>query len=349
MGIFSPTILNNEIVDPISDGIEMDYDIYETYGLLISDLTIAGNTITNPGGYGIEVSGSTFTDTATLDMNLTIANNTITNAGYDGLNVEISFSDYLYGSVDLTLSGNTISGSTYEGIELSLTEFSSGTFDVSVTIRGNTISDSGTDGMELSVSSLSDATTGRVDIVDNVIDNAAEKGLDLDFEDFPAPPSGVQIACNTVINGAQDGVNLWNNYDSPPPDFGGGDLSSPGLNTFMNNTGYDFYNRELDPVAAHSNWWGTTDSGIIDSHIWDNEEDPSVGAVEFSGWLSAAPAVSATATLVDTLHIDLSPPGPSPTDTFRYTATLEGTGDCGCASAILTVPIPDNGVLSPAR
>jgi len=348
VGTFSPTILNNTIVNTGSDGIEIDYDIYETYGELVSDLTIAGNTITNPGGTGIEISGSSISDTASLDVNLTIANNTITNSSSYGLDFEISASDYLYGNMDVTISGNTISGSAYDGIEFSWEVFSSsGTFGISVTLRGNTVTGSGFDGMDISVSDQTSLTTSRVDLVDNIVDSSIRRGMEIYVVDFDSPTSYVQVACNTVTNSTEDGLYLWMDGAAPPPDFGGGDLASPGRNTFMNNAGYDFYNRETVPVDAHSNWWGTTDGPTIDSHIWDNEEDPSVGAVEFSGWLSSAPTVSVSATLVDALEIDLSPPGPSESDTFRYTATLEGTGDCGCASALFTVPIPDNGVFVP--
>ncbi|MCD4748338.1 MAG: DUF1565 domain-containing protein [Thermoanaerobaculales bacterium] len=145
------------------------------------------------------------------------------------------------------------------------------------------------------------------------------------------------------INSISDGIYLDEDGHAPNPDFGGGDLSSLGLNTLMGNGGFDFYNDDGDSVMAQFNWWGTTDDTTIDASISDNEEETG-GAVDFSAFLSAVPTVSATASLVDALEVDLSPPGPSNGDTIRYTATLEGTGDCGCASALFTVEIPDNGI-----
>jgi hypothetical protein len=343
----SPTILNNTITDPSNDAIELDYDYYGAgEGILVTNLTVAGNTITNPNYVGVGFSASDITSTAEIDFDFTITNNTITTP-QRGVDIEIESASYLNGDVDITITGNSITDPSHDGIELEVQDFYDSVLDAALTVRGNTVTGAGAEGIDISVSYQTSFTASEAEIADNVIDGSGINGLELDFEDYPSASSYVEVSCNTVINSVQNGVRLGSDSDAPPPDFGGGDLASSGLNTFANNTGYDFYNNDGDPVDAHSNWWGTTDGPTIDGNIYDDDEDPTKGAVQYSGWLSAAPTVLVSATLVDSLELDLSPPGPSIGDTFRFTATLQGTGDCGCASALFTTPIPENGVFVP--
>jgi len=350
----SPTILNNTITDPGDEGMYFYFDDLE-YCNLASDMTIAGNTITNPGDSGIYLEMTSFSDGQSIFIDWTISNNTITfgAAGADdGIELEAtSYLDYLEGDhLNLTVAGNTITGAL-DGIDISFTEFSSTEIGLSVTIQGNTITNSDNDGIYFRASTQTSFTDSDVDILDNVIDGNLGDGLRIEVNEFPVLTSYVEVACNTIVNNGGHGVLQFNwGYGDTPPDYGGGDLLSPGLNTLMGNgtvSGYDFFNGHPDSVAAHNNWWGTTDTGVIDANIWDGNDDPSKGVVANSGFLSAPPTVSATASLVDALEVDLSPPGPSYGDTIRYTATLQGTGDCGCASALFTVPIPSNGVFIP--
>ena len=347
---FSPTILNNTITDPGDEGMYFYFDDLET-GNFASDMTIAGNTITNPGDAGIYLEMTSFSDGQSIFVDWTISNNTITfgaAGAYDGIELEAtSYLYYLSGDhLNLTVAGNTITGAD-DGIDISLTEFTSTEIGLSVTIQGNTITGGAGDGIYLDISTQTSFTTSRTDILDNVLAGNVDDGFEIDMYEFTSAISYVEVSCNTIINNGGDGVRQWNDSYAPPPDYGAGDLSSPGLNTLLGNGGYDFFNFHTDTVAAHNNWWGTTDTGVIDANIWDGNDDPSKGVVEYSGFLSAAPTVSATASLVDALEVDLSPPGPSYGDTIRYTATLQGTGDCGCASALFTVPIPSNGIFIP--
>ncbi len=351
---FSPTILNNTITDAGDEGMYFYFDDLE-YCNFASDMTIAGNTITNPGGAGIYLETTSFSDGHSMLVDWTISNNTITfgAAGADD-GIEIEATDALYyidgGHLNLTVAGNTITGAL-DGIDIRLTEFSSTEIGLSVTIQGNTITNSNDDGIYFRASTQTYFTDSDVKILDNVSDGNLGDGLGIVTNDFPVPTSYVEVACNTIVNNGENGVLQFQyGYGDIPPDYGGGDLLSPGLNTLMGNgtvSGYDFFNGHPGAVAAHNNWWGTTDTGVIDANIWDNADDPSKGVVAYSGFLSAAPTVSATASLVDALEVDLSPPGPSYGDTIRYTATLQGTGDCGCASALFTVPIPNNGIFIP--
>jgi len=347
---FSPTILNNTITDAGDEGMYFYFDDVSSCNFE-SDMTIAGNTITNPGGNGIYLEMASFSYANSIFVDWTISNNTIAfgaAGASDGIEIEAtSYLNYLDGGhLNLTVAGNTITGAS-AGIYISLSSFTSTEIGLSMTIQGNTITGSMFGGISIDVTDQSSFTASRTDIIDNVLDSNLGDGLQIDMTYFTWPTSYVQVACNTIINNGGHGVRQWNDSYAPPSDYGGGDLGSPGLNTFVNNGGYDFYNYHTDTVAAHNNWWGTTDTGTIDANIFDAADDSYPGVVDYSGYLSAAPTVSATATLVDALEIDLSPPGPSNGDTFRYTAMLEGTGDCGCASALFTVPIPENGFFIP--
>jgi len=63
----------------------------------------------------------------------------------------------------------------------------------------------------------------------------------------------------------------------------GASSSDRGGNTFRNNNGqYDVYNRTGTPMKAYYNYWGSTDSTTIDSHIYDNEEGST--EVYFDPW-----------------------------------------------------------------
>jgi len=345
---FSPTILNNIIASTAYDALKLDWEDPYCEGTFISDITVAGNTITNAGSTGIEFSFSSFSYPVTMDFDLTITNNTITSSASRGIGVDIYSSAYsVGGDIDITVAGNTITDSGAYGIEINVSSFSSScVFDLSVMAQGNVVIGSNSIGIEVDVDHGDGFLTSRTDVLDNVIDGGTD-GLEFDLTGFVSAISYAQVACNTITNNTRYGIRLWGDSEAPPPDFGGGDLGSPGFNTLMSNTVYDFYNHDADDVDAHSNWWGTTDDATIDSHIFDDNEDGTKGAVLYSGWMSAAPTVLATANLVDALEVDLLPTGPSGGDTFRYTATLEGTGDCGCAAALFTVPIPDNGIFIP--
>ncbi len=340
---YSPTILNNAIDAPFGNGVDINIYAPQT-GILDVDLTIAGNTITDPYGDGVNLSLTNFTtgSSASLDMDVTISNNTISEAD---TGVEFNFNSAVssfQGSVDLTTAGNAIADAGDSGIIVNFSGFDDATIGLATTIQGNTISHSGTNGVEIHVSSQSMFTASHADILDNVVDGSGNQGIYHGFKDFPSSSSYVKVSCNRVTNSVSDGVYLYGDSAAPNPDFGNGDLSSPGLNSFVANGGYDFFNNDDGMVWAQYSYWGTQDTATIDANIWDNGDNPSLGVVDYSGYLAQYPTVSATATLVDALQVDLPPTGPSKGDTIHYTATLTGSGECGCASALFTAPIPTN-------
>ncbi|MCX6133928.1 MAG: pectinesterase family protein [Ignavibacteriales bacterium] len=90
-------------------------------------------------------------------------------------------------------------------------------------------------------------------------------------------------------NGRYGVVTSWTS-PANQPDLGGGTLSSPGRNTISNNGKYNIYNQNSLSLSARFNNWGTTDANIIDSLIYDQRENSSIGRVDFSGYLTPKPA-----------------------------------------------------------
>ena len=56
-------------------------------------------------------------------------------------------------------------------------------------------------------------------------------------------------------------------------------------NNLFNNTDYEFFNDQSNNVTAENNWWGTTNTTIIDSKIWDFYDDNSRGTVDYDPFL----------------------------------------------------------------
>lgn len=56
-------------------------------------------------------------------------------------------------------------------------------------------------------------------------------------------------------------------------------------NDIYGNGTYDFYNGTAD-VYAYYVYWGTSDPGVISSHIWDDGDEAALGVVYFTHWLS---------------------------------------------------------------
>lgn len=57
-----------------------------------------------------------------------------------------------------------------------------------------------------------------------------------------------------------------------------------GGNCFLFNAGSALYNNTTSPIEACGNFWGSEDPGVIDGMIFDDEENGSSGAVDFSSF-----------------------------------------------------------------
>ncbi len=336
----SPTITNNTIENPVGDGIELFYSEADA-GSVIAHATISGNKITTPGESGIylNIYEEFYPDGDQTDLQFTIANNSVTSSSYAGVVISASSLDntWVINNATSTIAGNVVDdpGSTgivdfwdYDGYEADGT--------LSRVISGNTVTngDSGSDGIYAEGNGQSGLDAANLDIHDNVVDQGFNYGIDLYYTGWPQP-SQVLASCNTVTHNDRGFVvaqSASSTSSSEAPDLGGGGSGSPGLNSFHDNSSSDL-KAGTDDQFAQSNWWGTTDAPTILSHI----DGTYAANVDFSSFLSGPPSVTAANDLTASLAGDV----------ITYTATLEGTGQCGCASSTFTAPTPTNTTIVP--
>jgi len=239
----------------------------DTPGFL--DLQVNNNTIQgSDGGEGIliwlydyntvlgSVSGNTVTgvtddpglsfwvsDTQNL-VDLTLFNNTLTE-NYDGLGIKIHDSE---NALHFDVVGNTITDNSNDGVWIS--EYN-GANNLIVGLRSNDISDNGGNGVI--IDDNSGAFTGL--LYGNLI--RGNEGNGVCVYSASEDPFGLELTHNT-ISGNGDGYTNSGYYD----------VNAGGL------YGYD--------VLAWENWWGTLDTGLIDDHIYDWDDDSTNGVVFYS-------------------------------------------------------------------
>lgn len=86
-------------------------------------------------------------------------------------------------------------------------------------------------------------------------------------------------------------------------------------NNFENNSKYNIYaSSSKSDVNATYNWWGTTDTVLIDQKIYDNNDDFRLGKVDYMPFLTAVNTQAAPDSnpLTPTLGASPSPTSPSP-------------------------------------
>ncbi|MBP6875517.1 MAG: right-handed parallel beta-helix repeat-containing protein [Candidatus Eisenbacteria bacterium] len=111
---------------------------------------------------------------------------------------------------------------------------------------------------------------------------------------------GFGVACNgnnapvlagNVIRGQWYGVcainggrpNLGNLENASPDDDGGNEIYENGLSRI-----YGFYNNTALSQMAQGNWWGGASEQEVEDAIWHQVDDPALGLVDYSGWLTAS-------------------------------------------------------------
>ena len=286
---FSPTVSNNTISGTGTEGIELAWSFSGTANAsLISNASITGNRITSPGGNGISISLS-MRDWKNINQSLSIANNTISGALGIGLEfVADELSNNATGNSNLSITGNQITGSAGNGADLFLGSWGTSKANQSILIDGNTITNSSGTNLNFDAGSQSSLATNDIRITNNNF-SSGNIGASIRSDRWKpggVPTNAVLFSCNTVTNNLADGV-IQRVVTGPPADYGGGDRSSPGGNRLFSNGGgsglYDFKNLDDATVQAQKNWWGTTNSATIDSHIFDDEENPGIsGDVNFT-------------------------------------------------------------------
>ena len=184
-----------------------------------------------------------------------------------------------------TISGNTITGNTGGGICV----HGSGATISSNTITGNTAAYYGGG---ISVSSGNPAIQNNT-IISNTAARANQGG-------------GISL-----LNGSYPTINdndLYGNMTGDPAD-----------------TPNDIYNGNAyagGDVDAENNYWGTTDPGVIEDHIWHFMDDPSLGFVDYIPFRTSpisAPTPTPTATSSATPTTTTSTPTATPTATSTST------------------------------
>ncbi|OQX55434.1 MAG: hypothetical protein B5M53_04155, partial [Candidatus Cloacimonas sp. 4484_209] len=78
-----------------------------------------------------------------------------------------------------------------------------------------------------------------------------------------------QLKENKIINGADYGVYIT---DDVKPELGG-----RGHNCIYGSGLYDLYNNTKKRIMAKRNYWETMDIDSVETHIYDYNDDPSLG------------------------------------------------------------------------
>lgn len=167
------------------------------------------------------------------------------------------------------LDGNTFSNNGGDGLEI-IVEGDSGL--VVVNAVSNIFSDNGGNGV---------AYRGRGDKNSQFKDHRGQ-GHDniIEPKAFPGNANRSMLAAvdppNSFVNNTGIGLLIEGNVVVPD-----------GLQyqNFSNNGSYNLFNGTTQPIDADSNWWGTSDSAVIASTIFDGEDSSGLGIVSFVPFL----------------------------------------------------------------
>jgi murein DD-endopeptidase MepM/ murein hydrolase activator NlpD len=244
--------------------------VHIEYGAVTLDSnTISRNSSTTRGG-GIYGYGWTSGANITVTNNL-ISHNSVGDYGGGGI---------LFDSANGLISDNTITdnsagtGYTYPGCGGGIGV--SGASGPVVTIRNNVI-----------LRNTGDAcggvgTDAYTTITGNLIAwNTATSGpggLDYAYPGGYHGPSEIPVSCNTIVNNtgpAGEGNGIHSTVLSPFHQ-----------NNIYGNSGFQFAVGTSSNISATQNYWGTTDSGQIAAGVYDHSDNPSLGVVSFSPFLS---------------------------------------------------------------
>ncbi|HUK34886.1 MAG TPA: right-handed parallel beta-helix repeat-containing protein, partial [Vicinamibacterales bacterium] len=298
-------------------------------GTLTSNALIDGNKVQPPGpsgngsanGPGIDLFYPDLSDWQNLNVDWTISNNTIRTVHRDGIAVSnssassssissasasrrpitasaiaanaISKSDAFNsdsGSFNLTIAGNTVSDAGDSGVVVSLFETSLSSVQQSMLINNNSISGAAAAGILISISG-STMSSDLIDVNQNTV-TANQTGMAV-FQGSLAP-GGVNpmlLRCNTITGNSGDGIAVTST-NSQLPDFGGGNLASPGNNQIFGNgdhvTTFDFNNGSAVTAQAQNNYWGSATGPVPATQI--------SGPVNFTPFLTGPPTACAVVT-----------------------------------------------------
>ena len=105
---------------------------------------------------------------------------------------------------------------------------------------------------------------------------------------------------NSVVEGW--GVGIVSKGDCGTVNLGDG-VDNPGGNEFLGimnpEATFNVANECIDDISARNNWWLTTDSSVIEIFLYDENDDPSVGTIDYSGELTGPRTYSAAGRITD--------------------------------------------------
>lgn len=118
-----------------------------------------------------------------------------------------------------------------------------------------------------------------------------------------------QLRGNNFSNNLSYAIHINGNSS---PSLGENLTPDPGRNVFHNNHSgqYQIFNASANQIHALGNFWDWDNAPEIDSHLYDDEENSSFGAILFSPWLSdlpASPLITEFTRIPDGIVISWSP------------------------------------------
>ncbi len=238
-----------------------------------SSVTISNNTVSNNSGGGFRV----WESTVTISGNTISGNSASNGAGIncDNATVNISDNTISYNSAwangggiqcngDIAISGNSINhNSASSGGGIFFWKLSS-----EATISGNDIATNSAEDCGGAIY----AEGGTATISRNVVsDNSAGQGAGIYGHSGTITIIHNRITSNLSSNAASGGIVI-------------GEQSIMGINynDIYGNTPYDVYSLKQQgtpDIDATNNWWGTIDDATIQEHIYDWNDDASLGRI----------------------------------------------------------------------
>jgi parallel beta-helix repeat protein len=190
---------------------------------------------------------------ASTASSVTISNNSAVNGNREGISIQ--------GPATVN-NNNVINNNTYQGIEVAASASN-------VTVDGNTMESNDWAGIS-TAEGASNITIENNDISGNVRGVYGRVGK---FRD------------NTIEDNTDVGVVILN----ASIDLGQDNDAEAGNNIIRNNTNWNVVNMTENAVSAYRNYWGLADAAAIDATIEDDDEDGSLGPVNFDPFLTEEP------------------------------------------------------------
>jgi hypothetical protein len=103
--------------------------------------------------------------------------------------------------------------------------------------------------------------------------------IQLFYSGISLSSGNLTITNSSILNNAYIGISTYN--------F----VIITGSNIYGSNF-FDYYNQSYDDQTATGNYWGTTTPSEIDSKIFDKNDLPAIGTVDYSGYLSSPVTVT---------------------------------------------------------